>query len=82
VHLVWSATPEILTGQGWRRGCAWNPERSAAGALAAGAARDEIAEVLLVIASVVGLGLCYAPLPAWRPLGYDVAAALEGPADI
>ena len=47
-------------------------------ALAAGATDDEIADVLLVIAPVAGLGrvVCAAPDVA-TALGYDVAAALE-----
>jgi alkylhydroperoxidase/carboxymuconolactone decarboxylase family protein YurZ len=53
-------------------------EWSAGRALAAGATEDEIAEVLLAIAPVVGLGrvVCAAPDVA-TALGYDVAAALE-----
>ncbi|HEY6314174.1 MAG TPA: carboxymuconolactone decarboxylase family protein [Streptosporangiaceae bacterium] len=49
-------------------------------ALAAGATEDEIADVLLVIAPVIGLGrvVCAAPDVA-TALGYDVAAALEDP---
>ena len=49
-------------------------------ALAAGATDDEIADVLLVIAPVAGLGrvVCAAPDVAIA-LGYDVAAALEEP---
>jgi 4-carboxymuconolactone decarboxylase len=55
-------------------------EWSAARALAAGATDDEIADVLLVIAPVAGLGrvVCAAPDVA-TALGYDVAAALEEP---
>jgi AhpD family alkylhydroperoxidase len=55
-------------------------EWSATRALAAGASDDEIAEVLLAIAPVVGLGrvVCAAPDVA-TALGYDVAAALEEP---
>ena len=51
---------------------------STARALAAGATDDEIADVLLVIAPVAGLGrvVCAAPDVA-TALGYDVAAALE-----
>ena len=46
--------------------------------VAAGATDDEIADVLLVIAPVAGLGrvVCAAPDVA-TALGYDVAAALE-----
>jgi alkylhydroperoxidase/carboxymuconolactone decarboxylase family protein YurZ len=53
-------------------------EWSAGRALAAGAIEDEIADVLLAIAPVVGLGrvVCAAPDVA-TALGYDVAAALE-----
>jgi alkylhydroperoxidase/carboxymuconolactone decarboxylase family protein YurZ len=51
-------------------------------ALAAGATDDEIADVLLVIAPVAGLGrvICAVPEVA-TALGYDVAAALEEPGD-
>jgi len=53
-------------------------EWSAGRALAAGASEDEIAEVLLAIAPVAGLGrvVCAAPDVA-AALGYDIAAALE-----
>ena len=53
-------------------------EWSAGRALAAGASEDEIADVLVVIAPVAGLGrvVCAAPDLAIA-LGYDVAAALE-----
>ena len=59
-----------------RAGLKW----SAARALAAGATPDEIADVLLVIAPVAGLGrvVCAAPDVA-AALGYDVTAALEDP---
>jgi 4-carboxymuconolactone decarboxylase len=55
---------------------AWSTAR----ALAAGATDDEIADVLLVIAPVAGLGrvVCAAPDVAIA-LGYDIAAALEEP---
>ena len=55
-------------------------EWSTTRALAAGATDDEIADVLLVIAPVVGLGrvVCAAPDVA-TALGYDIAAALEDP---
>jgi 4-carboxymuconolactone decarboxylase len=55
-------------------------EWSTGRALAAGASEDEIAEVLLAIAPVAGLGrvVCAAPDVAIA-LGYDVAAALEEP---
>ena len=47
-------------------------------ALAAGASDDEIADVLLAIAPVVGLGrlVCAAPEVA-SALGYDIEAAME-----
>src|SRR5215470_2028979 len=53
-------------------------EWSAGRALAAGASEDEIADVLLVIVPVAGLGrvVCAAPDMA-AALGYDVEAALE-----
>ena len=53
-------------------------EWSTGRALAAGASEDEIADVLLAIAPVAGLGrvVCAAPDVA-TALGYDVAAALE-----
>jgi 4-carboxymuconolactone decarboxylase len=55
-------------------------EWSTTRALAAGATDDEIADVLLVIAPVAGLGrvVCAAPDVA-TALGYDIAAALEDP---
>jgi alkylhydroperoxidase/carboxymuconolactone decarboxylase family protein YurZ len=47
-------------------------------ALAAGASEDEIADVLLAIAPVTGLGRVVAAAPdVATALGYDVAAALE-----
>ena len=51
-------------------------------ALAAGASEDEIADVLLAIAPVAGLGrvVCAAPDVA-TALGYDITAALEEPDD-
>jgi AhpD family alkylhydroperoxidase len=51
-------------------------------ALAAGATEDEIADVLLVTAPVIGLArvVCAAPALA-TALDYDVAAALEDPDD-
>ncbi len=53
-------------------------EWSTARALAAGATEDEIADVLLAIAPVTGLGrvVCAAPDVA-AALGYDIGAALE-----
>jgi alkylhydroperoxidase/carboxymuconolactone decarboxylase family protein YurZ len=55
-------------------------EWSAGRALAAGATEDEIADVLVAIAPVAGLGrvVCAAPDVA-TALGYDIAAALEEP---
>jgi alkylhydroperoxidase/carboxymuconolactone decarboxylase family protein YurZ len=55
-------------------------EWSAGRALAADATEDEIADVLLAIASVAGLGrvAVAAPHVATAP-GYDTAAALEEP---
>ena len=55
-------------------------EWAAGRALAAGATEDEIADVLLAIAPVAGLGrvVCAAPDVA-TALGYDIAAALEEP---
>jgi 4-carboxymuconolactone decarboxylase len=57
-------------------------EWSVGRALAAGASEDDIADVLLAIAPVAGLGriVCAAPDMA-TALGYDVAAALEEPDD-
>ena len=53
-------------------------EWSAARALAAGATEDEIADVLLAIAPVTGLGRVVGAAPDVAiALGYDVAAALE-----
>jgi 4-carboxymuconolactone decarboxylase len=55
-------------------------EWSTGRALAAGAGEDEIADVLLAIASVTGLGRIVAAAPkVATALGYDVAAALEEP---
>jgi alkylhydroperoxidase/carboxymuconolactone decarboxylase family protein YurZ len=54
----------------------WSADR----ALAAGASEDEIADVLLAIAPVAGLGRIVAAAPCVATvLGYDVAAALEEP---
>ena len=57
-------------------------EWSTARALAAGATDEEIADALLAIAPVAGLGrvVCAAPDVA-TALGYDIAAALEDPDD-
>jgi alkylhydroperoxidase/carboxymuconolactone decarboxylase family protein YurZ len=53
-------------------------EWSAARALAAGASKDQIADVLLAIAPVAGLNRVAAAAPhLGTALGYDVAAALE-----
>jgi 4-carboxymuconolactone decarboxylase len=55
-------------------------EWSTARAVAAGATDDEIADVLLVIAPVAGLGRVVSAAPdVAAALGYDVAAALEDP---
>jgi 4-carboxymuconolactone decarboxylase len=55
---------------------------SAARALAAGASADQIADVLLAIAPMAGLGRVAAAVPDLATaLGYDVAAALEEPDD-
>jgi 4-carboxymuconolactone decarboxylase len=49
-------------------------------ALAAGATDDEIAEVLLAIAPVIGLGRVVSAAPDVAiALGYDIVAALEEP---
>jgi alkylhydroperoxidase/carboxymuconolactone decarboxylase family protein YurZ len=57
-------------------------EWSAGRALAAGASEEEIADVLLAIAPVAGLGRVAAAAPeVATALGYDVAAALEEPDD-
>ncbi len=53
-------------------------EWSTARAMAAGATEDEIADVLLAIAPVAGLGRVVSAAPGVATaLGYDVAAALE-----
>jgi alkylhydroperoxidase/carboxymuconolactone decarboxylase family protein YurZ len=49
--------------------------------LTAGATEDEIADVLLAIASVAGLGRIAAAPEAAIALGYDIAAALEEQGD-
>ena len=57
-------------------------EWSTARALAAGATDDEIAEVLLAIAPMVGLGrVVCAVSGVATALGYDITAALESPDD-
>jgi 4-carboxymuconolactone decarboxylase len=57
-------------------------EWSTARALAAGATDDEIADVLVVIAPVAGLGRVVRAAPdVATALGYDIAAALESPDD-
>ena len=55
-------------------------EWSTARAMAAGASDDEIADVLLAIAPVTGLGRVVSAAPdVATALGYDIAAALEEP---
>jgi alkylhydroperoxidase/carboxymuconolactone decarboxylase family protein YurZ len=55
---------------------------STARALAAGATQDEIADVLLAIAPVAGLGRVVSAAPkVATALEYDVEAALEEPDD-
>jgi alkylhydroperoxidase/carboxymuconolactone decarboxylase family protein YurZ len=55
---------------------------SASRALAAGAAKDEIADVLLAIVPVAGLGRIVSAAPAIAAaLEYDVEAALEEPGE-
>lgn len=55
-------------------------EWSTGRALAAGASEDEVADVLLAVAGVAGLGRVVAAAPdVAAALGYDVAAALEEP---
>ena len=55
-------------------------EWSTGRALAAGASEDEIADVLLAIAPVAGLGRVVAAAPeVATALGYDITAALEEP---
>jgi 4-carboxymuconolactone decarboxylase len=55
-------------------------EWSTGRALAAGAGEEEIADVLLAIAPVAGLGRVVAAAPdVATALGYDIAAALEEP---
>ena len=57
-------------------------EWSTGRALAAGATEDEIADVLLAIAPVAGLGRIVSAAPdVATALGYDIAAALEEPND-
>jgi alkylhydroperoxidase/carboxymuconolactone decarboxylase family protein YurZ len=57
-------------------------EWSTGRALAAGASEDEIADVLLAIAPVAGLGRVVAAAPAVAmALEYDIDAALEEPDD-
>ena len=53
-------------------------EWSAGRAMAAGATEDEIADVLLAVAPVAGLGRVVSAAPdVATALGYDIAAALE-----
>ena len=55
-------------------------EWSAARAMAAGATQDEIADALLAVAPVAGLGRVVTAAPdVATALGYDVAGALEEP---
>ena len=55
---------------------------SAARALAAGATKDEIADVLLAIAPVAGMGRVVSAAPGVAAaLDYDIEAALEDPDD-
>jgi alkylhydroperoxidase/carboxymuconolactone decarboxylase family protein YurZ len=57
-------------------------EWSTARALAAGATKDEIADVLLAIAAVAGLGRVVSAAPdVATALEYDIDAALEEPDD-
>jgi alkylhydroperoxidase/carboxymuconolactone decarboxylase family protein YurZ len=57
-------------------------EWSTGRALAAGATEDEIADVLLAIAPVAGLGQVVSAAPhVATALEYDIAAALEEPND-
>jgi len=57
-------------------------EWGTARALAAGATKDEITDVLLAIAPVAGLGRVTGAVPdVAAALGYDVEAALVDPAD-
>ena len=57
-------------------------EWSTGRALAAGATEDEIADMLLAIAPVAGLGRVVSAAPdVATALGYDIAAALEEPND-
>jgi len=57
-------------------------EWSTTRALAAGATEDEIADVLLAIAPVIGLGRVAGAAPGVADaLGYDIEAALEEPDD-
>ncbi len=57
-------------------------EWSAGRALAAGASEDEIADVLLAIAPVAGLGrVVTAVTGVADAFGYDIEAALEDPGD-
>ncbi len=56
----------------------WSTSR----ALAAGASKDEVADVLLAIASVAGLGRVVSAAPkVATALEYDIEAALEEPDD-
>ena|SRR5215475_12808308 len=56
---------------------------SAARALAAGATKDEITDVLLAIVPMAGLGRIVSAAPAIATaLEYDIEAALEEPGDV
>ena len=74
-----------IAGAGSARGYWWPAGRprsawnwSTARALAAGATDDEIADVLLAIAPVAGLGRVVGAAPdVATALGYDIRAALE-----
>jgi len=62
----------------------WSPgvrlESSTGRALAAGSAEDEIANALLAITQVAGLGPVVVAAPdVATALGYDITAALEEP---
>jgi alkylhydroperoxidase/carboxymuconolactone decarboxylase family protein YurZ len=57
-------------------------EWSTGRALAAGATEDEIADILLAVVPVAGLGRAVSAAPdVATALGYDIAAALEEPDD-
>ena len=68
----------LQVGRRWRSGrrrCAWKEHRPGAGG---GREPDEIADTLLAVAPVAGLGRVVTAAPdVATALGYDVAAALE-----